>query len=90
MTDLNQPIIQFEPSTDSQIDLEEEQEEPVSQLRRSTRVKTLTEKGKEMQDEKIKGIQQRFNSIFEKWRTRAKSSKKDDNCHNQSPCPRTC
>lgn len=75
MTDPNQPIIQPVPSTDSQIELEEEQENPVSQLRRSTRVKTLTEKGKEMQDEGIKGIQQRFNYIFEKWRTRAKSSK---------------
>lgn len=72
MTEPNQPLVQSEPSTDSQIDLEEEQEvtnpevpqEPVSQFRRSTRVKTLTEKGKEMQDEKIKGLQQRFNYIF--------------------------
>lgn len=28
-----------------------------------------------MQDEKVKGIQQRFDYIFGKWRTRAKSSK---------------
>lgn len=28
-----------------------------------------------MQDEKIKGLQQRFNYMFERWRTRVKSSK---------------
>ncbi|XP_053363240.1 uncharacterized protein LOC128533064 [Clarias gariepinus] len=82
MTEPNQPLFQPEPSTDSQTDTEEEElpcpevsQEPVSQLRRSKRVKTLTVKGKEMQDEKIKGLQQRFNYIFEKWRICAKSSK---------------
>lgn len=63
MTEPNQCLIQLEPRTESQFDFEEEllpcpefPQEPVSQLRRSTRVKTLTEKGKEMQDEKIKGL----------------------------------
>lgn len=74
MTDLNQLIVQVEASTDSK-EKEKEQEEPASQLRRTTRIRTFTEKGKEMQDEKIKWIQQRFENIFEKWRTRAKSSK---------------
>lgn len=64
--------------TEVSADLAQQSEEVADlseQPRRSQRVKTLTEKGKEMQDEKIKGLQQRFNYNYEKWRTRAKSSK---------------
>lgn len=57
----------------SEVNLEKEPEESASQLRKSARVRTLTEKGKEMQDEKVKG-HQRFDYIFEKWRSRAKSA----------------
>ncbi|XP_013855845.1 eukaryotic translation initiation factor 3 subunit A, partial [Austrofundulus limnaeus] len=64
------PQLQFE----DQATVSNEQQEQ-TQLRRSQRVKTLTEKGREMQEERIQGLQQRFNYNYEKWRTRAKSSK---------------
>lgn len=77
MTDPNIPLNSAEPQMQSEetqcTDLSEQQESV--QLRRSQRVKTLTEKGREMQDERIKGLQQRFNYNYEKWRTRAKASK---------------
>lgn len=66
MTDSNKPTVQVDSHADSQVNLEKEPEESASQLRKSARVRTLTEKGKEMQDEKVKGIQQRFDYIFEK------------------------
>lgn len=77
MTDPNTPLNSAEPQMQSEetqcTDISEQQESV--QLRRSQRVKTLTEKGREMQDERIKGLQQRFNYNYEKWRTRAKASK---------------
>ncbi|XP_061127230.1 neurofilament heavy polypeptide-like [Syngnathus typhle] len=77
MTDPNTPLISTEPQSQSEetqgTDPSEQQDSV--QLRRSQRVKTLTEKGREMQDEKIKGLQQRFNYNYEKWRTHAKASK---------------
>lgn len=62
-------------SKEGQVDGAEAQQEEAQQLRRSQRTKTLTEKGKELQDEKIKGLQQRFNYIYEKWKIQVKSSK---------------
>ncbi|XP_053293853.1 uncharacterized protein LOC128454468 [Pleuronectes platessa] len=53
----------------------EAQPEEVPQPRRSERIRNLTEKGKEMQDKKIKPLQQRFNYIYQKWRTQVKSAK---------------
>lgn len=50
-----------------------EEEQP---QRRSERTRTLTEKGKAMQEDKIKTLQQRFNYTYNKWRTHAKLSKK--------------
>ena len=47
----------------------EAQPEEVPQPRCGERVRNLTEKGKEMQDKKIKPLQQRFNYIYQKWRT---------------------
>ena len=38
-------------------------------------LKTLTEKVNEMQEGKIKGLQQRFNYIYDKWRIQVKSAK---------------
>ncbi|XP_030606244.1 uncharacterized protein LOC115794743 [Archocentrus centrarchus] len=55
---------------------EEVQQAEMQQPRRSQRTRTLTEKGREMQDEKIKALQQRFNYIYDKWRKQVKSAKK--------------
>ena len=46
----------------------EAQPEEVPQPKRGDRIRKQTEKGKEMQDKKIKR-QQRFNYIYQKWRT---------------------
>lgn len=44
--------------------------------RRSQRARTLTEKGKEMQDERLRSLQQRFNYIYSKWKSHVRFSKK--------------
>ncbi|KAK0144674.1 hypothetical protein N1851_017016 [Merluccius polli] len=44
--------------------------------RHSERTRTLTEKGKAMQEDKIKTLKQRFNYTYNKWRTHVKISKK--------------
>ncbi|CAK6970622.1 calponin homology domain-containing protein DDB_G0272472-like [Scomber scombrus] len=49
-----------------------ESEEP----RRSERARTLTEKGKEFQKEKTKGILLRFDSIYDHWKALTKVAKK--------------
>lgn len=49
--------------------------EGVQKPRRSQRPRTLTEKGKEMQERIIKALQQGFNYIYNKWRIHAKSVK---------------
>ena len=46
-----------------------EEEQP---QRHSERTRTLTEKGKAMQEEKIKTLKQRFNYSYNKWRTHVK------------------
>ena len=53
----------------------EAQPEEVPQPRRRERIRYLTQKGKEMQDKKIKPLQQRFNYIYQKWRIQVKSDK---------------
>ena len=49
-------------------------EEPTVR-RKSERVRTLTEKGKELQEEKLKNLQHRYAIVFEKWRYEARLSK---------------
>lgn len=53
--------------------------EEAQQTRRGQRIKTLTEKDmkkeKEVQEGKIKGLQQKFNYIYDKWKTHVKSAK---------------
>lgn len=44
--------------------------------RRSERARTLTEKGKEFQKEKTKGLLLRFNSIYDRWKALTKVAKK--------------
>ncbi|KAL7381184.1 hypothetical protein ABVT39_001693 [Epinephelus coioides] len=44
--------------------------------RRSERSQTLTEKGKELQKEKIQGLLLRFDSIYERWKALTKVAKK--------------
>ncbi|KAE8293723.1 hypothetical protein D5F01_LYC08836 [Larimichthys crocea] len=62
------------PSEDEAGDAKPQQEE-AQQPRRGERIRTLTEKGQAMQDEKIKGLQQKFDYIYRKWRTQVKLSK---------------
>lgn len=45
-------------------------------LRRSQQTRTLTEKGKAMQEDNIRALQQRFDYIYKKWRTHVKFCKK--------------
>lgn len=42
---------------------------------RSERVWTLTEKGRELQEERLKHIQRRYKIIYEKWRCHARIGK---------------
>lgn len=82
MSEPSEPTVQFSDSADFQDQSEEgqvhgaeAQQEEAQQPRRSERIRTLTEKGKEMQDEKIKALQQRFNYIYDKWKTQVKSAR---------------
>ncbi len=43
--------------------------------RRSERDRTLTEKGREFQKEKVKGLLLRFGSIYERWKVLTKVAK---------------
>ena len=67
-------------SLDSQdkpeVGLPEAQHDEAPKLRQSSRIRSLTEKGKEMQEEKCKGLQQKFNYTYDKWKTQAKLAKK--------------
>lgn len=44
-------------------------------LRRSERTRTLTEKGKELQGERLKSVHRRYRIIYEKWRYHARIGK---------------
>ncbi|XP_039904599.1 uncharacterized protein LOC120744346 [Simochromis diagramma] len=59
-------------------EVEENDDEQITELqtvRKSERVRTLTEKGKELQETKLKGLQHRYAVVFEKWRYEARLSK---------------
>ncbi|KAL4008603.1 hypothetical protein ACER0C_002455 [Sarotherodon galilaeus] len=59
-------------------EVEENDDEQITELqtvRKSERVRTLTEKGKELQEKKLKGLQHRYAVVFEKWRYEARLSK---------------
>lgn len=62
-------------SEDEEADFAEGHQEESQEPRRSQRVRTLTEKGKEMYEGKIKELQQRFNYIYGKWRIHVKAAK---------------
>ncbi len=86
MSEPNEPTVHardsIKDSADSQAQPEisqegiEVQQEEEQQLRKSKRKITLTDKGREMQVAKIKSLQQRFISIYNKWKTYVKSSKR--------------
>lgn len=63
-----------EPSED-EADYAEPQQEEAHEPRCAERIRTLTEKGKAMREEKINGLQQKFDYIYKKWRTHVKFSK---------------
>lgn len=80
MSESDEPIVQVGASANSdqleegQVSGAEDQQEQLP--RRGQRARTLTEKARELQADKIKALQQRFNYIYAKWRTQVKSSKK--------------
>lgn len=43
--------------------------------RRSERIRTLTEKGRELQEQKLKGFQRKYKLTYDKWRYHARLSK---------------
>ena len=47
----------------------------VEELRRSERRRTLTEKGKELQEERLKSVKRRYRITYEKWRYHARLAK---------------
>ncbi|KAK0147266.1 hypothetical protein N1851_013318 [Merluccius polli] len=65
---------EIEPAEDQAIDTEAPPEE-VPQPRRGERIRNLTEKGKGMQDKKIKALEQRFYYIYQKLRSQVKYGK---------------
>lgn len=50
----------------------------VERLRRSERVRTLTEKGRELQEIKLKGVQRQYRMIYEKWKYHARKLSNED------------
>ncbi|XP_028316746.1 uncharacterized protein LOC114471941 [Gouania willdenowi] len=52
-----------------------EENEGVKGLRKSERIRTLTEKGKELHEEKLKNLQRRYKIVYEKWRYHARIGK---------------
>lgn len=57
-------------------ELDSAQQVQSEEPRRSERARTLTEKGKEFQKEKTKGLIQRFDSIYDRWKALTKVAKK--------------
>ena len=55
----------------------EDQSAPELGPRRSGRARKLTEKGQELQDAKVKGLQSRFLRTYNRWKALARKSKTD-------------
>ena len=53
-----------------------EKEDDAENLRRSQRTRTLTEKGQCLEEDRIRNIQHRFTTSYEKWKLIAKEAKK--------------
>lgn len=60
------PVASAEVKADTDVHLEP---------RRGERVRSLTEKGKELQEEKIRGLKKRFQSVYERWKSCAETAK---------------
>ncbi|XP_061154114.1 uncharacterized protein LOC133167369 [Syngnathus typhle] len=56
---------------------EGKQPAPEDALRRSERSRRLTEKGQELEETKLKGLQHRFSRTYDKWKILAKKSRKE-------------
>ena len=54
---------------------DDESADQVEELRRSERRRTLTEKGKEKKEEKLKSVKRRYRITYEKWRYHARLAK---------------
>ncbi|XP_014852373.1 PREDICTED: inner centromere protein-like [Poecilia mexicana] len=73
-------------------EVEENDAEQISEpqtVRRSERVRTLTEKGKELQEEKLKTLQHRYAVGFEKWRYEARLRSKSRRSKSSSSSSQT-
>lgn len=49
--------------------------QPEAKTRKTERTRTLTEKGKELQEDKLKALKHRYKVVYEKWRYEARLSK---------------
>lgn len=49
--------------------------QPEARTRKSERTRTLTKKGKELQEDKLKALKRRYKVVYEKWRYEARLSK---------------
>lgn len=58
----------------AQPEVTDTEEAEVKRLR-SERTRTLTEKGKELQEVRLKSVQRRYRIIYEKWRSHARIGK---------------
>ncbi|XP_055366619.1 uncharacterized protein LOC129604426 [Betta splendens] len=77
MSEAGEAIAQCRESVTSKEEYEASgaEDQPEQSLRRSQRARTLTEKARELQAERIKALHQRFTYIYAKWRTQVKSAK---------------
>lgn len=56
-------------------DCSEPTTQPEAKTRKSERTRTLTEKRKESQEDKLKAFKRRYKVVYEKWRYEARLSK---------------
>lgn len=63
------------PEASAQLASNPEVAEESERLRRSERTRTLTEKGKEMQDQILKKVRRQYKIMYEKWRYHARIGK---------------
>lgn len=75
MSDTSTDTCRKNAKSPAQPEVTDTEEAEVKRLRRSERTRTLTEKGKEFEEERLKSVQRRYRIIYEKWRSHARISK---------------
>nr|XP_061819695.1 uncharacterized protein LOC133608465 [Nerophis lumbriciformis] len=75
MSDTNSKITEQHTNSLAQPEVNAQAAEGEDTVRRSGRTRTLTEKGKGLQEEKLKGVHRRYKLAYEKWKYNAKVAK---------------